>query len=41
MFAKKTFWAFPGYKGTNERLTGQVFEVSERERAGYKAKEEE
>jgi hypothetical protein len=34
-------WAFPGYKGTNELLTGQVFEVSERERARYEAEEEE
>jgi hypothetical protein len=34
-------WGFPGYKGKNERLTGQVFEVSERCRASYEAEEED
>lgn len=34
-------WGFPGFKGKNERLTGQVFEVSDRGRADYESEEEE
>jgi hypothetical protein len=34
------FWGLAGYKGTNERLTGRVFEVSDRMRAKYDEEEE-
>lgn len=34
-------WAFPGFKGKNERLTGKVFEVSDRGRARYNGEEED
>jgi len=36
---EKGVWAFPGFKGKNERLTGKIFEVSERGRAGYEEEE--
>lgn len=34
-------WAFPGFKGSNERLTGKTFEVSERQRQEYESEKED